>query len=309
MKVNNLDDVEVVASFIDILRRQRERSRKRKDLSFVLPQAANKEIPFLAANRSKTTITWIGHATFLIQISGLNILTDPVWSNRMGFVTRLAPPGIPLSEMPEIDLVLISHNHYDHLDINSLRNIKGNPRFLVPHGLSSWLRKKGFSKVSEFNWWERDITNRVEIIFVPAQHWSRRTLWDTNQSLWGSWVVKEEGQNCGGIYFVGDSGYFRGFKEIGSSFRIDYMLVPIGAYEPEWFMSKQHVTPEEAVQAYLDVGAENVIPMHYDAFRLGDDTPEEAIHRLKKEWERRKLDPAKLKIMNLGETLVFTNAI
>lgn len=302
-KFHNLDGIEITASFKNVLRWRRERSSKQKDFSFVVPQAVDKNIPFLVSNRTETTLTWIGHATFLIQIAGLNILTDPVWANRMGLHKRLSPAGIPLNEMPEIDVVLISHNHYDHLDFNSLSRLKGRPRCFVPKGLYPLFSKKGFSGVTEFDWWERTTIDDVHFTFVPAQHWSKRTLWDTNRSLWGGWVISLAGLKSPGIYFVGDSGYFRGFKEIGARFTPDYVLAPIGCYEPEWFMCVQHMTPEEAVQAYLDSKAENLVPMHYEAFQLGDDTPQEAITRLKCEWERLKIDHKKLKILRLGETI------
>ncbi|GAX88851.1 MBL fold metallo-hydrolase [Effusibacillus lacus] len=299
-RYHNLDNVGKTGSFQDMLRWQKERKLKNKDFSFRIPQAENVETDFLRMNRSAGTITWIGHSTLLLQMSGLNILADPVWANRMGFEKRLAPPGIHLAELPDIDVVLISHSHYDHLHFASLRGLKGNPLHLVPEGLGKLFRKKGFRQVEELCWWDQKRIGGVEFHFVPAQHWSRRTPWDTNTSHWGGWVITSAGST---LHFVGDSGYFRGFKEIGQRFDIDYVLMPIGAYEPEWFMSAQHVTPEEAVKAYLDLRADQFIPMHYGAFRLADDTPKEALERLLAEWDRLGLPQSKLKILKHGETL------
>lgn len=299
-RYNNIDNVSIQPSFSSLLQWQKERRSKSKDLSFVMPQAVNKQVDFLNTNRTEVSVTWIGHATVLIQAGGCNIITDPVWANRMGLQKRIAPPGLLPTELPPVDFVLISHNHYDHLDFNSLRLLKGEPLHLVPAGLGKSFIKKGFNQVEEFQWWDEKRSGSLSITFVPAQHWSRRTLWDTNKSLWGGWVICSD-KKC--IYFAGDSGYFRGFKEIGQKYEIDYVLMPIGAYEPEWFMQLQHVSPEDAVRAYIDLKAAHFIPIHFEAFRLGDDAPLEALQRLKKEWAAKNLDPSKLKLLELGETI------
>lgn len=300
----NLDNIELSTSFKNFLRWQKEKRTKKKDLSFRVEQSPKKNFEFLRLNRSKSTVSWVGHATFLIQICGINILTDPVWAKRMGFVGRMADPGMPMNELPEIDVVLISHNHYDHLHFKSLKQLKGQPQFLVPDGLAETFKRRGLVNVQEFQWWNEKLIGDVLFTFVPAQHWSKRTLWDTNLSLWGGWIIRSREENCKTIYFAGDSGYFRGFRVIGNRFgKINIALLPIGCYEPEWFMCVQHVTPEQAVSAFLDTGAEYFVPMHYEAFRLGDDTPGEAIERLKQEWKRQSLDSSRLKILKLGETI------
>lgn len=301
----NLDNIKLSTPFKKFLRWQKEKRAKKKDLSFRVEQSPEKTTEFLKLNQSKSTVTWVGHATFLIQICGINILTDPVWARRMGFVTRMAAPGIPVEELPEIQVVLISHNHYDHLHFKSLKQLKGEPQFLVPDGLGPDFKRRGLAKVEEFQWWNEKLIGNVIFTFVPAQHWSKRTLWDTNLSLWGGWVIKSMTEDCSKtIYFAGDSGYFRGFREIGNRFKnINIALLPIGCYDPEWFMCVQHVTPEEAVAAFRDTGAEYFVPMHYEAFRLGDDTPEEAIIRLELEWNQQDLDLSRLKMLKLGETL------
>jgi len=284
----------------DLLKWQKERFSKKKDLTFRVEHVGEDVTPFLHKNQEQTSITFIGHCTFFIQIGGLNILTDPVWATRMGLGKRLHDPGLAIDQLPPIDLVLISHNHYDHLHFGSIKKLPGNPMIFVPKGLAPLFRRKGYSKVQEFSWWDIAEIQDVKITFTPSYHWSRRTLWDLNSSLWGGWVLENK-KAC--IYFLGDSGYHSVFKEIGSKFSIDYALIPIGAYEPEWFMKNQHICPEEAVQCFEDLGAKHFIPMHYDAFRLADETPKEALDRLTAEWEKRQLQKDVLKILKLGETL------
>lgn len=276
-----------------------KRLMKKKDLSFSVPRVEKVDIDVINDNQMESAITWIGHSTFLIQISGLNILTDPVWASWLGSEKRLTKPGIDLEMMPNIDLVFISHNHYDHLHFPSLNKLKGSPMIFVPQGLKEMFLKKGFSNVKEFEWWEQVTYKGLEITFTPTLHWSRRSISDLNRSLWGGWMIEASHST---VYFVGDTGYHEVFEEIGRKFEIDYALIPIGCYEPEWFMKSQHVTPEEAVQIYRDIKAKTFIPMHYDAFRLADDTPKEALDRLYDAWMDSKLDEEKLKVLKLGET-------
>jgi len=312
-KYENMNAAAKINSFGDIRKWQQERRKKIKDLSFTVAQSSEKKIELLRTNREQTTITWIGHSTFLLQMGGLNIVTDPVWASQMGFAKRLTEPGLAISELPDIDVILLSHAHYDHLHVKSLRAMPGSPQLLVPEGLGSMMLRKGFRSVDEFAWWESLEISGVTFHFVPAQHWTRRTLLDTNSSHWGGWIVEVKGHEPStsqaegsSIYFAGDSGYFEGFKQIGERYgEIQYVLMPIGAYEPEWFMSMQHVTPEEAVQAFLDVKGKVFIPMHYGAFRLADDTADEALTRLSKEWEKRELAVQRLQTLLLGQTLVL----
>ncbi|MFD1929517.1 MBL fold metallo-hydrolase [Sporosarcina siberiensis] len=297
----------------DLIGWQRERRAKVKDESYKIGQAEFKQQKMLASKHDELTITWIGHSTFLLQIAGLTIITDPVWAKRMGFSPRLEEPGLTLDELPTIDVVLLSHSHYDHLHIGSLKKLKGSPVVLVPVGLGRKMQKVMKGKVvHEFKWWDKIMIGAVEFHFVPAQHWTKRTLTDTNTSLWGGWVIKqitesshEDSQEDDTIYFAGDSGYFTGFQDIGNRFpHISYALMPIGAYEPEWFMGIQHVTPEEALQAFVDVGAKVFIPMHYGAYRLADDTTKEALDRLLMEWEKRAFEKTRLRLLKHGETLL-----
>lgn len=286
----------------DRWREDRLRKLRNKGYGSVVPNVVP-DLRFLQHNRNETSLTWIGHSTFLIQMAGLNIVADPVWARRMAFRKRMTPPGIELSDMPSVDVVLISHSHYDHLHMSSLRRLKGPKKMIVPAGLKRKLLLRGFLQAQELHWWEDVSHHGVKFTFVPAQHWTRRNPWDMNTSHWGGWVMEcDHGPT---VYFAGDSGYFRGFAEIGRKFDIDVALLPIGAYDPEWFMSSQHVSPEEALQAFLDLKARHFVPMHYGAFKLSDDTPIEALQRL--ETARRSLGIPEHKICLLrhGETMRF----
>ncbi|MDQ0154723.1 MBL fold metallo-hydrolase [Robertmurraya andreesenii] len=299
---SNLNNVSNKKSFQDMRKWQKERRNKTKDLSENIPQYPNKRIQELKENRSRTSYTWIGHSTFLIQLNGLNILTDPVWAKRMGFQKRLTEPGIPLEELPEIDAVVISHGHYDHLDFRTLKKLKGNPQYFVPVGMKSLFAKKGYHNVIEMSWWERAEYKGIHVHFVPAQHWTRRTLTDMNTSHWGGWIFQTAGET---FYFVGDTGYFSGFKEIAERFTIDMVFMPIGAYEPEWFMADSHISPEDSVKAFIELEAKQFVPMHYGAYRLADDTGPEALERLVQAWEKQELPKEQLQILLIGETVML----
>lgn len=295
----NLDNIENTKSFNDFRRWQKERRQNKKDLSIQIEQSPTKEIVQLNKNRKDASITWIGHSTFFIQIDGLNIVTDPVWANRMGLGKRLTAPGISITDLPDIDIVLISHGHFDHLDFPSIKKLKGDPTFYVPIGLGKIFNKRGYHNIFEANWYDSFKLNSLSLSFVPAQHWTKRTLTDTNTSHWGGWVIENEPHS---IYFVGDTGYFRGFKEIAEKFNIETVLMPIGAYEPEWFMKVSHINPEDAVKAYIELNGTTFIPMHYGTYHLADDTGPEAIARLDAEWDKQQLDPNQLKKLLIGET-------
>ncbi|RJG24225.1 MBL fold metallo-hydrolase [Paenibacillus thiaminolyticus] len=310
----NMDNVSTEKAWKQFRRWRAERKvrLKQKDYSYIVPQV-KPDLARLHDNDGGLSITWIGHSTFLLQMGGLNIVTDPVWAESMAMEKRLSPPGIPIDQMPPVDVILISHSHYDHLHMGSLRKLV-SPRTLlvVPGGLKAKMVRKGFPQTVELEWWMELVIGSVRVTFVPAQHWTRRTLSDMNRSHWGGYVLEQmdfEAVETGErppaketVYFAGDSGYFRGFREIGRRFAIDVALMPIGAYEPEWFMSRQHVTPEEALQAFEDVGAKLMIPMHYGAFKLADDTPKEALDRLEAERLRRSLDESQVRLLALGET-------
>lgn len=301
MKYANLDNVSNNKSFKDMRKWQKERRSKVKDLSVNIEQSPTKIVRELVENRSRTSYTWVGHSTFLIQLNGINIVTDPVWAKRMGFQKRLTEPGISLADLPEIDLVVISHGHYDHLDFPTLKKLKGNPHYLVPVGLRSLFIRKGYKQVTEMSWWESTEYRGISVHFVPAQHWTRRTLRDMNTSHWGGWIFQTPQET---YYFVGDTGYFAGFQQIADRFTIDTVFMPIGAYEPEWFMAASHISPEDSVKAFIELQAKHFVPMHYGAYRLADDTGPEALERLYREWEKRQLPEEQLQVLLLGETVM-----
>jgi len=303
MKIySNLDNVTSYKSFKELRKWQRERKKKVKDLTINIEQYPLKMVREIKENKTRTSYTWVGHSTFLIQLNGINILTDPVWAKRMGLEKRLTEPGISLADLPEIDVVVISHGHYDHLDFPTLKKLKGNPQYLVPAGLTSLFNKKGYSDVTELNWWENLEYGGITFHFVPAQHWTRRSLTDMNTSHWGGWIVQSPQET---LYFVGDTGYFSGFKQIGERFTsIDTLFMPIGAFEPEWFMAPAHISPEDSVKAFIELKAKSFVPMHYGTYRLADDTGPEALERLHREWEKQQLPQEQLKVLLLGETVI-----
>lgn len=301
IRYKNLDDVTNKQSIMQVYKWMKK--KKKLSRNYYIQHHSNIDNHFLRQNNSKTTITWIGHSTFLIQIGKINIITDPVYARTMGIRKRLTEPGIPFHELPPIDIVLISHAHYDHLNFPTIKRIGPNAQYLLPVGLKSLFERKQYHHCSELQWWESKRIEGIEFTFVPAQHWTRRTLFDTNTSHWGGWVIQNRA-NGETIYFAGDSGYFKGFKLIGQRFSIDYALLPIGAYEPASIMKIAHMSPEEAVRSFIDLKATSFIPMHYGTFKLADDTPEEALGRLRAEWRRMNLDEDELKILLLGETLI-----
>jgi L-ascorbate metabolism protein UlaG (beta-lactamase superfamily) len=253
------------------------------------------------------TITWIGHSTCFIQLEGLNILTDPVWSDHIGPVrwagdVRSTDPGIPLDKLPGVDVVLISHNHYDHLDETTILALAKNPniRFFVPLRLRDWFEDRGISNVEELDWWEGVTYKGVKIICMPAQHYSGRWMTDKNTTLWCSWVIMGNGRR---LYFGGDSGYFRGFAEIGKRFGpFDLALLPIGAYEPRELMKPVHMNPADAIQAYVDLRAKKMLGIHWGTFKQTDEPLEEPPKKLQEEIEKRHLDKDQFLIFMIGES-------
>ncbi|NGP75195.1 twin-arginine translocation pathway signal [Balneolaceae bacterium YR4-1] len=253
-------------------------------------------------------ITFVNHATFLIQVDGINILTDPVWSLRASPFQwtgpkRMRPPGIDFKDLPEIDLVLISHNHYDHLDKNTVRALKKafDPQFIVPLGVSEYLNQLGIEKTEEMDWWnKKEISDMLSISSVPAQHFSGRGLTDRDKTLWCGYVLEAPSST---IYFAGDTGYDGFFKKIGAKFKsIDVALIPIGAYRPRWFMRPIHVNPEEAVLIHRDIDAGTSIGMHFGTFPLADDGMSEPREDLEKAKKKHNLSPEEFIILDEGET-------
>jgi L-ascorbate metabolism protein UlaG (beta-lactamase superfamily) len=253
--------------FRDIVKIMRSGGFATKDLSDAadIPVTPQERLPDV--HSGQTAVTWIGHATYVVRIGGLTILTDPVWSNKIpGVRARLTPPGVPLSGVGPVDAVVISHNHYDHLDAPTIRQLPRDTPVFAPAMLGPWFRRRGFRHCVELDWWESVRLGEVELSFVPAHHWSRRTLTDSCKSLWGGWVLSSGDTK---VYFAGDTGYGHWFTEIGERHPgIDLALLPVGAYEPNWFMKPVHMNPPEAVQACADLGAQRMATMHWGTFVL-----------------------------------------
>ena len=239
---------------------------------------------------------WIGHSTFLIKKDNLTILTDPIFSERASPFKRfgpkrLIPPALNISELPKIDVVTVSHNHYDHLDIRSLKILyELNPDiiFLIPKGDKNIFDKRNIKNVFEFEWWQNFMIQNVEFTFTPVQHWSARGLFDKNDSLWGGWYIKNKDYS---IYHAGDTGYSNDFittkEKLGSP---KYSFIPIGAYEPEWFMAASHVNPEDAIKIMLDLESEYSFGMHWGTFTLTDEDTTEPKIRLNEALKKANLN-------------------
>jgi N-acyl-phosphatidylethanolamine-hydrolysing phospholipase D len=277
-------------------------------------------------------ITWIGHATALVQLPGLNLLNDPVWSDRsspVGFAGphRFVPPPLGIDELPPIHAVLLSHDHYDHLDLPTVRALHrrfgDSLTWYAPLGYRGWFAAQGVTRVVERDWWECSELpgGRFEAVCVPARHWTRRRPGGTNRRLWCGWVVRPVEPTAGRplaaadssktarsgprVWYAGDTGYCSAFREIGERLGpFDASLVPIGAYEPRWFMGAAHVNPEEAVRAYLDAGGRGAfVGIHWGTWRLTFEAPLEPPVRTRAAWAAAGLPPADLHIPRHGETL------
>ncbi len=278
---------------------------------------AHPDIAWLKANRSVNTATWIGHATVLMQVTGVNVLTDPVFSDRAAPVSfvgpkRKVPPGLSYDQLPHIDVVIISHNHYDHLDLDSVQRLNaqagGAPLFLVGLGNKPWMNEAGITNVREMDWWQQTEVSGLEITFVPVQHWSARGVTDRFKTLWGGWVVKTPDKPTVpttqpfSFFFAGDTGYSKDFADIHQRFdRFDLALLPIGAYQPRWFMRNQHVDPAEAVQIHRELHAKQSIAIHWGTFELTDEPLDEPPLALARERQRAGVPDADFTALQHGE--------
>jgi N-acyl-phosphatidylethanolamine-hydrolysing phospholipase D len=276
------------------------------------------DLALLQANRRgpQVTVTWVGHATLFVQIGGLNLLLDPVFSDRTSPVSfagpkRRVPLPVTLDELPPIDLVLISHSHYDHLDRRTvqalLRQPGGQPRFVVPLGLDLWLRNEGATRIEVLDWWDERRFGDLEVHLTPAHHWSSRSPFDRNRTLWGGFVMRTADY---AFWYSGDTGYAPDFHDIRRRFGgFDLVAIPVGSYEPRWFMKAQHTNPLEAVQVFLDVGAREGIGVHWGTFELTDEPLDEPMLELPKALDALGVARDRFVLFRHGETRVYRRPV
>jgi N-acyl-phosphatidylethanolamine-hydrolysing phospholipase D len=262
---------------------------------------------WIYAKTPQPRATWLGHSTVLVQLGGINILTDPQFSERaspVGFAgpRRVTKPAIALDKLPRIDLVIISHNHYDHLDAWTVSELGNRVTWLVPLGYKAWFAERGITKVMEFDWWDSATVSGAKVTALPSQHWTGRSLSDRYQALWASWALELAGKS---IWFGGDTGYNpHQFKEIGERLGpFDFAMIPIGAYDPRWFMSDMHVNPEEAVQIHDDIRSRFSIGIHWGTFPLTAEPIDEPPKRL--DAAAKRLRDSRFVALRLGETVLL----
>ena len=273
-----------------------------KEKSF-RPNIITKLIDRIRAIPNDDFIAWIGHGTFLIRLQGEYWLIDPIFSERALLPKRITPPAITvhdLSELAQKFNVIISHNHYDHLDVESIRSLPAKSIFFIPKGLKKFIESIHVGVVKELDWWEDlDLKNNVTLTCLPAQHWSRRICQSVNSTLWASYMLTTSKTS---IYLGGDSGYFIGYKEFARRFSgISYALLPLTAYHPRWFMHYAHLNAEEALDAFKDLGARYLIPTQWGAFHLGDNPPGYPPLDLVKVAQKKNYDPSRIIIMDIGQ--------
>ncbi|WP_141736161.1 MBL fold metallo-hydrolase [Oligoflexus tunisiensis] len=267
--------------------------------------------PERTVGADRVVVTFVNHATLLVQTHGLNILTDPVWSERIGPVSfagpkRIVQPGIRYEDLPPIHALLLSHNHYDHIDMETVLRLfrDHKPRILAPLGDGDWMREAGIPGIEEMDWWQTlPLSADITATFTPSQHWSARGLFDRCLSLWGSFAINVKGQT---FYFAGDTGYGPHFKTIAERFpRIRSAFIPIGAYEPRWFMRYQHNNPDDAVLAHQDLRAEHSIGIHFGCFQLTDEAWDAPARELKLALEKYAVPAADFAVPQPGSVFSY----
>jgi L-ascorbate metabolism protein UlaG (beta-lactamase superfamily) len=273
------------------------------------------DLAYLKANKADVTVTWLGHATALWQVGGLNILTDPHFTERASPLPfagpkRLTKLPVALADLPRIDVVVISHNHYDHLDRPSVlalnKQAGGPPLFIVPLGMDLWLKHEGITNVQRLDWWDSREVGGAKVTLVPVQHWSARSLFDRHETLWGGYVVQAGGYS---MFYAGDTGYSPDFRDIGARFgSFDFAQIPVGCSDPRWFMKSQHVDADEAMQIHLDVKSRFSLGVHWGVFRLCDDPIDTPLDTLPKARARHNVPDATFALFALGETRVLRKA-
>lgn len=271
------------------------------------------DLPFIHSNMDVPAVTWIGHATFLVQMgNGLNILTDPIFEDRASPLSFIGPrrhqaPGLAISELPRIDAILLSHSHYDHLSLQCLRALYaqkgGPPTFFAPLGVDLWLQENvtggDASHIVKMDWWDSANLKGTEIHLLPVQHWSSRTPWDRNETLWGAFALRRPGFS---FFFSGDLGYSQDIKDIAARFKgFDLAAIGIGAYQPLWYRNS-HVSPEEAVQIHTDLGIKRSIGMHWGTFAMGEERLDQPLDDLSVARKKLGVKENEFFVLRHGET-------
>jgi L-ascorbate metabolism protein UlaG (beta-lactamase superfamily) len=282
---------------LDRLAGRRRRSPPRAPVARLVPDLARLATP--PAPGEPARLTWLGHASWLVQLDGVSLLIDPALRPTLfGGLERNVEPGLPIEALPRIDAQLVTHSHYDHLDLPTLTAV-GAP-VIAGLRLERLFRRAGLF-CTELGWWQVARVGEVKVTFVPARHWSRRGLLDTNQTLWGGFVIEGRAAT---VYHAGDTAWFEGFAEIGRRFPgLDAALLPVGAYDPAWFMEQQHLDPEQAVEALAALGAQRLLAMHWGTFKLTDEPLDEPPRRLEAARARLGLAPERVRVLAVGETV------
>ena len=266
---------------------------------------------FLKGNRSASTVTWIGHSSFLVQTGGINLVTDPHLTERASPFSfagpkRMVPAAMDFADLPPLDIALISHNHYDHLDEATVRRLaREHPKlhFVVPLGLEEWFVRRRITNVTELDWWQDTRIGDSKITAVPVQHFSGRSATDRNQTLWCGLIAEIAGRK---LFFAGDTGYSKDFSEIGECLGpIDLSLIPIGAYQPRWFMQAMHIEPQESVQIHLDLRSQQSVAMHWGTFQLTEEPPDQPPQKLAQALAEKSVPAEKFWVFQHGETRIF----
>ena len=304
-RFRNSDGTLIDNSFADLLRWRREAP----EISPVTFPLAEKQTALLRDNREKPTLTWIGHASFLLQLSGINLITDPHFSDRASPLPftgpkRTTPPGLKVDELPAIDGVLISHNHYDHLDhasIAVLAHRRPQTRFFVPLKLADTLTKMGAKNIEEFDWGEsRPLADGVRLTAEACHHWSARSPFDRNRTLWASWVIETPSLR---LLFIGDTGYSTDFSALAEKYgAFDAAIIPIGAYRPRWFMKTAHINPEESVRIFGDLNTRFAVASHWGTFILTDEPMDEPPRALAEALTAAAIPEDRFALFRHGET-------
>lgn len=273
--------------------------------------------PYLAppgdVAEGRAAVTFVGHSSVLVRVNAFTLLTDPVFATHAGPLgalgpARVRPPGIAPQDLPAISAVFVSHNHYDHLDVAALRWLTAQraPAFVAPLGLKAWLERRGIGPVTELDWWGATDIYGAEIVLTPAQHWSNRVGRDLNRTLWGGCYLRVPYAPC--VYFAGDTGYAPIFATIRARIGApDVAFLPIGGYEPRWFMKEAHMNPEEAVRAHQEVGARHSIGIHHSFFRLSDEAFEAPAHALADARAAAGVPPDEFRVLDVGESVVLSS--